>query len=481
MRIIVTIAFVFYSSFGFAQTSDVWTLQQSVRYALDHNISVQQNELNERLAKLTLQQSQLSQIPSLNASSSYGRSYGRSVDPTTNQFVNRNYDFFSAGGNADVLLFGWFQKRNTIARNKFLLDATRADLDQLRDDVSLNVATGYLRALLAKEQIRVNEKQVELSKAQLQQTRQFVIAGRLPELNAAQLESQLASDSANLINAIAAYNSAILDLKAMLNLDFATPLAIQAPKAEVNDQLDLGNMKPEVIYAEAVKKFGSIRGGSLRLKASQKAVAAARGALWPQLGANAQFGTNYATTFTEITSVTEGPPQQTLAYVPFSDPFSDTVLLPVYQPTFQYKTRRIPFNTQLDNNFRQTISFALNIPIFNSWQAQTTLKQAKLSMLSDELNKYNAQLKLKQDVYKAYNEALNAIQKFYAAERAEQAARRAYEFAQKRYDLGLTNTVEYLVTQNTQFVSESNLLSAKYDLIFKLKVIDYYLGKELKL
>src|SRR5690606_7766300 len=195
---------------AFSQEENVWSLERSVRYALDHNLSIRQTELNERLANLNLQQSRLSQIPNINANIGYGRSFGRSVDPTTNQFVSGNYDFISAGGSADILVFGWFQKRNTIAANKYSLEAAAEDLDQLKNDVSLNVATGFLRALLAKEQIRVNEKQADLSKAQLEQTRQFVAAGRLPELNAAQLESQLASDSANLIASVSDYNSAVL-------------------------------------------------------------------------------------------------------------------------------------------------------------------------------------------------------------------------------------------------------------------------------
>jgi outer membrane protein len=156
-------------------------------------------------------------------------------------------------------------------------------------------------------------------------------------------------------------------------------------------------------------------------------------------------------------------------------------LLPVYQPTFSYNTRQIPLGRQLDNNFRQTVSIGMNIPIFNGWQQQYNVRQSKINLQSQELDKYQAQLKLKQDVYKAYSDAKSAIQKYYAAQRAQDAAQRAYDFAEKRYSLGLTNTVEYLTTQNTQFVAESNLLSAKYDLIFKLKVIDYYLGKELKL
>lgn len=459
-----------------AQESGVWSLQQAVAYAQLHNISIQQNELNERLAKLTLKQSQLSQLPAINANTAYGRSYGRSVDPTTNQFVKGSYDFVSVTGTADILLFGWFQKRNSIAANKFSLEAAKADLDQLKDDISLNVATGYLRALLAKEQIRVNEKQVDLSKAQLRQTKQFVAAGRLPELNAAQLESQLASDSANLISAIASYTSSILDIKALLNLDFETPFEVEAPQVDAGEEIQLSALTPEAIYEEAAKHFGAIKGSEFRIQAAQKRLAATKGALYPQIGLNAQFGTNYATTYTEVTGITPGAVEQTPAYVAVGD-----TLLPVYQPTFSYNTRQIPLGRQLDNNFRQTVSIGMNIPIFNGWQQQYNVRQSKINLQSQELDKYQAQLKLKQDVYKAYSDAKSAIQKYYAAQRAQDAAQRAYDFAEKRYSLGLTNTVEYLTTQNTQFVAESNLLSAKYDLIFKLKVIDYYLGKELKL
>jgi outer membrane protein len=483
MRQIFSVVFmyVFLANTTAAQAQDdVWTLQRSVQYALEHNISIRQNALNERLAKLTLQQSRLSQIPSVNANTSYGRSYGRSVDPTTNQFVKGSYDYLSVGGNADVLLFGWFQRRNQIAANKYSLEASRAELDQLKDDVSLNVATGYLRALLAQEQIRVNEKQVDLSKAQLSQTEKFVNAGRLPELNVAQLQSQLASDSASLINAIATYNSAILDMKALLNLDFSVPFEIRAPAIDATDEMKVASLRPEDIYLEAKKHFGAIRSNELRLQASGKSIDAAHSALWPQLTLNAQLGTSYASTYTEVTGLRLTGSELTPAYAQ-GILNADTFNLPIFQPTYEYSTRRIPLGTQLDNNFRQTISIGVNIPIFNGWQSQYALRQARISYLNQELNRDQAELKLKQDVYKAYSDALSAIQKYNAADRAVVAARRAFVFADKRYQLGLTNTVEYLIIQNNQFVAEANELSAKYDLIFKLKVIDYYLGNELKL
>jgi len=474
-------AFIIFSAFfavkANAQADDVWTLQRCVQYAIDHNISIQQDVLNARLAKYTLLQSQLAQIPSANISSSYGRSYGRSIDPTTNQFIDANYDFVSASGTSNVLLFGWFQQRNLIAKNKFSLQASKADLDQLKDDVSLNVATGYLRAILAQEQIHVNEKQVELSKAQLDQTRKFFEAGRLPELNVAQLESQVATDSSNLISAIANYTSAIIDLKTLLNIDFNEPFNIIAPDVKVSDQITIASLTPEDVYQEAHKHFGSIKAAEYRYTAAQKGVNAAKGALYPQLSFGVQIGTNWASTYRQVSGY-----DSVLAPINFRDANGNPYFSsPIYTGEVIPVLSNTPFGKQLNNNLRQTYALSLNVPLFNGWQSQYALKQAKYNRNTQELNKYQAELNLKQNVYKAYSDATNSIQKYYAAQHAAEAAERAQEFAKKRYDLGLTSTVDYLITQNSQYSAESNMLSAKYDLIFKLKVIDYYLGKELKL
>lgn len=466
----------------FAQTEDNWSLQRAVKYALDHNISIQQTALNERLAKLTYQQSIASQLPNINSSAARGRSFGRSVDPTTNQFVSgSSYDFMSLSGNADVLLFGWFQKRNTITANKYSHLAAKADLEQLSNDVSLNVATGYLRALLAEQQILVSEKQVSLSKAQLDQTRKFAESGKVPELNVAQLEAQLSSDSANLIGAYTEYTAALLDIKALLNFDFKTTFNILAPVIDIADLSTNLSMTPEDIYEYAVKNYGTVRSSTLKLKAAERQLWSARGGLLPQLGIGAQLGSNWSSTVKDVTGYNITGYSPNGSFVAADIPGVGLTKFDVYQPMVTYTTADVPYGKQLDNNFRQTVSLSLNVPLFNGFQSQLSVRQAKINMFNQQLNKTQAELKLKQDIYKAYNDAKNSLQKYYAAERAALSAQRAFDFAQKRYDLGLTNTIEYLTTQNNLYNASSNMVKAKYDLIFKLKVIDYYLGKELKL
>jgi outer membrane protein len=468
---------ILFCSNAFAQPAknpDVWSLQRCVQYALDHNITIKQDSLTARLARHTLFQSQMTQLPTLSANGSFGQDYGRSINPTTNQFVDAGYSFLNASANGNLLLFGWQQARNTIAKNRYTLEASLADLDQRKDDISLNVANGFLTVLLAQEQINISTNQVALSKAQLDQTKAFADAGRLPELNVAQLESQLATDSSNLINSIANYNSSILDLKSLLNLDFSEPLAVKIPDMEVGDQMSVSNSSPEEVYQVARTHFGSIKGSKLRVGAAEKGLSAAKGGLYPQLSLGYQMGTAYASNYVSYQQTNNLIGATPIGIAAHS---GDTV----YQPAYQILTPKIPFGTQLNNNIRQSVFLNMNVPIFNGWQSQYAIRQARINLEQQHWNEYNVELTLKQNVYKAHNNALNSIQKYMAAKRADDAAKRALDFAKKRYDLGLTSTVDLLVTQNSAFAAAANMISAKYDLIFKLKVIDYYLGKELKL
>ena len=453
-----------------------WSLQAAIQYALKHNISIQQNEVNQRLALLTLRQSQYAQIPSLNVSPTYGISKGRSIDPTTNQFVEGSYKFVSAGASSNVLVFGWFQQRNTITRNKLSYEAAKEDLNQLKNDVALNVATGFLRVLMAKEQIKVNEKQVALSLAQLQQTQKFAEVGRVPELNVAQLEAQLASDSSALISALSDYTASILDIKALLNLDFDIAFQASIPEIAMEDRLSIQSLNPAYIFQEAIKNIPSVKSSELKLKAAKYSWNAARGGLLPQLSLSGQLGSNWTSTYRQFDGFSINGTSPTGTFVNVGGNQYD-----VLQPNVIPRYTSPKMFTQLENNFRQTISATLNIPLFNGWQAQFQVRQAKLNIISQELIQFQTELKLKQDVYKAHNDATNAIQKYYSAKRSQDAAQRAFDFAQKRYELGLTNTIEYLSTQNNLYKAEASMLNSKYDLIFKLKVIDYYLGKELSL
>lgn len=461
---------------SYAQDSTAWTLPMCIQYALEHNLDINQQVLNERMAKLQYDQNRLSQIPSVSLNGNYGKSFGRSIDPTSNQFIDANYSFVGANSNVDVLLFGWFSKRNSIRQDKLSFDAASADYEQLQDDIRLNVATGFLKILLAKEQVEISKEQAAFSLQQLQKTKAFVDAGRTSEQDLVQMEAQVASDSAAYFGTLNDYQHSILELKALLNLDMGQSLTIREPELDSISLDVLVQNTPEHIYEVAKSQFSSIKSTQLQVAAAESGLAVKKGQLYPQLSFGLQLGTNFSSTQKDITN----------PHITGVSPTGDFIDIAgsqylVMQPQLGYDMVTTPLFDQLKNNFRQTAVFSLSVPIFNGWSGRTEVKKAKIDIQNKIIAEEKAEVKLKQDVYGAYYDAKAAAQKYYSARKAAQSSALALNYAKQRYQLGLLSTIDLLTTQNNAFKSESDAASAKYDLVFKLKVLDYYLGNILKL
>lgn len=434
------------ASISMSAQESYWTLERVIEYVKVNNLTIQQSILNERVAKMEWDQSKLSFLPNISLSTSYGRNFGRSIDPTTNTFINTTYDFTGLNGSASVLLFGWFRTRNTIAKNDLLHKVSETELTQLQNDIALNVTTGYLRILLAKEQIAISLNQLDISNKQIKQTETLLAAGRSNGLDMAQVKTQLITDSANFFKAELALKQAMIDIKALLNLPLNSSFDTQ-PVTEVNLNEGALFLEPELIYNEAKLQFGTIKSADIRILSAEKDLALAKSNLYPQLNFSASSGTNYSSTYNE--SLPNGQIQV------------------------------MPWGKQLQNNFSQSVYLGLSIPIFNSLSSRYGVKQAKVRIQNSKLQSDEAKLKLKQDIYKACNEVSTAFQTFRASKSAADMAQTGLDFAQKRYEKGLIPAIDLLLAQNTAFKATADATSAKYDLIFKLMVIDYYLGKNL--
>jgi outer membrane protein len=428
-----------------AQESN-WSLERVIEYVKVNNLTIQQSILNERVAKMEWEQSKLSFLPNISLSTSYGRNFGRSIDPTTNTFINTTYDFTGLNGSASVLVFGWFRTRNTIAKNDLLHKISETELTQLQNDIALNVTTGYLRILLAKEQISISLNQLDISNKQMKQTETLLSSGRSNGLDMAQVKTQLITDSANFFKAELALKQALIDIKALLNLPLSNSFDTQ-PVTEINLNEGALFLEPELIYNEAELQFGTIKSAGMKIQSAEKDLALAKSNLYPKLNFSASSGTNYSSTYNE--SLPDGQIQV------------------------------MPWGKQLQNNFSQSVYLGLSIPIFNGLSSRYGVKQAKARIQNNKLQSDEAKLKLKQDIYKACNEVSTALQTYRASKSAADMAQIGLDFAQKRYEKGLIPAIDLLLAQNSAFKANADTASAKYDLIFKLVVIDYYLGRNL--
>jgi outer membrane protein len=458
---------------------DTWTLQRAVDYALANNIQIKQQDVQRRLAELTLKQSELQQVPTLNIGTEGAYGSGRNIDPYTNAIITQSNFNPGVGANAGATLFNWFYQRNTIASNKYQLKAQNSLLEKARNDVAFNVASSFLQILLNVEQVHISELQVKLTVSQLENTKKLVIAGSVPESNQADLEAKLASDSVALANAQNQVILSTLQVKALLNLGFEQPFVPQIPENISELPLPrLSEVDPEMVFSAALNTNPLIRADEQLIKATERSYAAARGQLYPRLSASANLNTNYANSAKNPTVVGLTPVSEEVGSVVVNGT-TYSVTKDGVNPQLIYPT--IPLGDQLSNNFRQSVGLSLSIPILNGWQARTNAQKAKVNILNQQLTRDADHLQLRQDIYTAHANAVAALQKFSASSKGVDASQRAYDFATKRFNLGLMNTIDYITTQSNLFRAQIDRVSAQYDYIFKMKLLEFYRDQKITL
>lgn len=462
------------------QAQEKWDLQRCVVYAMENNISVKQADVQARLTALQLKLSKAGLYPNLGFSTNGGYNFGRSINPATNSFESKQIFFNNFQLQSSVSLFNWFSQQHTIEAARLESVAADAAIDKARNDIALNVAVAYLQALLAHEQVEVSSIQVRQSSTQLENIRKQVKAGVLPELNAVELEAQLARDSATFIGAQATYQQNLILLKALLNLDMVTPFDIETPEVTRIPVESLADLQPGAVYKEALKNLPLQRVNQYRYQAALSSIKAANAARYPTLAAFANMGSRYSSLFPDQQNyvVTPSGKLDTLGYVEVA-PGSIRYAV---RPGYIVATKNVPYGRQIyDVNLSQAIGLSLSVPIFNNRQLRTAWDRAKLNAEGLKLQADRDNLTLQQDIYTAYTNAVNAQQRYAASRKAVESAEKAYFFSQKRYDAGLLQTIELITNQNNLYRTRLDALAAQYEYVFRMKLLEFYKGNGLKL
>ena len=466
-----------------ASGQEKWDFLRCVNHAIKNNISVRQTDLQSRFSALNFEQTKAGKLPTLNFGSSVGYRLGRSENPTTGVLEDNNFLNLGMQLQTGVTIFNWFSRKNSIEASRLTWEADKAQTQKVQDDVALNVAVAYLQILLSKEQINLAKVQISQTQTQLETTRKKVDAGALPELNAAELEAQLARDSSSLVSAEATAQLYLLQMKALLNLDAATAFDVQTPPVASIPIIPLADLQPDAVYTMALKFMPQQKVNEIRIQSAIKSVAAARGSMYPTISA---FGSLY----TSAVNFKKKP-----VYNKVLSGYSNSgaranasgVYYPVEVPVFvdgtdvvaYYKPSAIP--SQFNNNFGQSVGISINVPLFNNRQARTGWERSKLTVEQYELQKEQGDMQLKQDIYKAYNDATASLQKFNADIKSVQTAEKAYDFANKRYALNLLSTYDLLNSQNNVLKAKIQALYSQFDYVFKMKLLEFYKGQGLKL
>jgi len=469
-----------------AQEPTKWDLKTCVEYAIQHNISVQQADVQTRLAKLQADMAKSNQLPTINGSTGMGLRLGRSIDPTTNGFTNTQFLYNNFGLNGGVQIYNAGKLKNAIEASTLSWQASEADKQNTSNDVSLSVATYYLQVLSAIEQTEIAKIQINQTKEQLAATKKRVEVGLLPELNLLELETQLANDSSTFITASSNIEQSKMALKALLNLDASKPFDIQVQSVDEIKLQSFADLQPDYVYSVASQNLPIVKAAALRVKASSKNEMVAKAGFYPSLSFGYNLSSNFSNVFNYISGVNFSGYSTPNASTPFVTVNSAKYYIqsPIYTPVSSQRNWSNIWNgwgTQVNNNFGQSFGLQMNIPIFNANQSKIAYAQAKLNYRSATLQEENTNLKLKQDIYTAYNNAVVAFNKLAATQKALASAEKTYQFATKRYDLGLLGTIELLNNQNNYLKAKVNYKSAQYEYVFRIKLLEFYKGTSLSL
>lgn len=443
-----------------------------------NNLAIKRSSYNVENTELDFKQSRWAMFPTLNASANYGYNWGRSVNPVTYQFTTQKLNSLSPGASTSLTLFNGLRIQNSIKQNQRSFEASEQDLQKTENDVSLNIATLYINVIFNKEQLDNAKFLLGSSQSQLDRVRKQVEAGSLPKSEALNLDAQLATNEVNVVNQENALALSLLQLKQALQLPASTPFDVALLEIEVED-LVLQQSRDE-IFDVARQSMPEIRSANLKVESSYYAVKATKGNMLPRLTVGGSINSNYSSASDRETFIADGgEPALVTRQIGVVEGTNTPVYTTVSQPS-GFMVDTYGYKDQLQDNIYRSLGFTLSVPIFNNMQARYTWQRSIINRDIARINATETENTLRQSVETAYNNALASSKTYNSSLRQVQAREEAFRMMEQRLTAGAANSFEYQVSQNDLFRAKTDLTRAKYEFIFRKKVLDFYQGKPLE-
>ena len=437
-KILIGVALITFSFSGVSQKK--WNLKAAVEYALKNNISIKQSELDLENFNESVAGAKGNFLPNLNASSGANLNFGSTIDPVSNGRISSTSFSSSYSLRSGITVFNGFRLLNSYKDAKLNAVGSQLNLQKIKDDISLNVVNSYLNILFAKENLSVAKVQAEISKKQIEIAKSQVDAGSKPKGELLNAQSAYANDIQNVVSLENTLNIALLGLAQLLQVD---PDNFDVEKIDVGaPSASLLFKSPDAVYKKAVETRPEILNAKVGIEKGELGIAIAKSGFLPTVTASASAGTNYSHRFT----------------------------------IFQGQ-RNDYFFKQLNDNFGYGLGLSLSIPIFNRFQNKVNLNKAIISKEKSELTFESEKLRLQQTIQRAFLDAKAALKSYEAARLSLQAQQEAFKNAQQRYNYEAITLFEFDQVRNRLVNAESTLIRAKYDYVFKSKVLKFYFGE----
>ncbi|KOY87489.1 hypothetical protein AD998_16305 [bacterium 336/3] len=457
---------------------ETWSLQKCINYGIENNITIKQRQVQVEATSSTLQQSKESRFaPQLSASGSQVRRSGRSINPFNNQFVTQSVNSTSVSLNGNITLFNGFSTVNSIEQNKLDQKAATLDVEQTKRDISLNIANAYLQVLLAQELLEANKAQIEVTKNQLDRTEKLFKAGSVAETQVLNLKAQLANDEVNMVTAQNQVSLTKLNLMQQMNMPAVQ--SIEAEKVQIATITnEYATTTTSQIFEVAEKNQYNLQSADLRIQSAERSIEIARAGLYPTLTLSGGLSSAYSSaapdrlpdgTETISVPVTIG----TLASNP-----NESVIAFQQIPV---KFKENGFFNQMNFNRSTFVALNLNVPIYSQGRTRNATTQAKIQQKNQTYQSQLLRQQLRQTIEQAFNDMKLSQSNFEARQKQVESLDLNFKAVENRFNAGATNIIDYNLAKINLDQAKTNLIRSKYEYIFRIKVLDFYLNKPLNL
>ena len=442
----------------YAQSPKKWSLEECIQYAVAHNIDIEKIALQKENAEVDLNTAKMSRLPDLNAGMGQQWNFGRSNNTISGIYENQTMSNSNFYISSSTPLFTGFKIPNQIAQNKLQVTAIGYNLEKAKEDLSLNVASLFLQVLFNKEILKVSEEQSALSQMQVKKTETLVEVGKVPASQLFDIKAQAAKDEVSVTESKNRLQLSLLDLAQCLELEHISDFDVATPgSGDVIENNMSGILPPENIYAQAVTFKPQIKEQETLVQSAEKALKIAQSGYYPSLNLELGYGTSYYYNYTMQ---------------------GKTFLNEAGQPYTWYNEA---FGSQFKNNSGEYIGLSLTIPIFNRFAVRNQVKNARLNINNQQLTLENTKKKLYKEIQTAYLNAVAAQAKYISSEKAVDASRESFKYAEERYEIGKSTVFEYNDAKTKLIQSLSEQIQAKYDYLFCSKILDFYNGMPITL
>ena len=409
----------------------LWTLEQCIDTALTHNRNIKQQQLSYKAKEIAYAQAKANLLPNLNASAGQNFNFGRSLG-ADNTYISSNSATSSFGISSDLTLFDGLKMKYNIEAKKADLLASGADWLKVEKDIILNVSTVFLQVLQNKELLQNAANQLDLTRKNMTQRKELIRAGKLAEGEIYELQAQEAKEEFSLVQAENNLQLSKLDLSQVMDLEDFKDLDIVVPVNLMENELAL--LSAEEVYNSALQSRPELKAAQFRLQSSEKNIAIAKADYLPSLGFGAQIGTGY----------------YNMSRLPVNEAFGD----------------------QISNNLSTALGFRLSIPVFNRFEVKNRVKSAKLEVENSKIEIEKTKIDLRKSIQQAYFNAIAAKNRWESSQKSVRANEEAFRFASQKFESGRANQYEVNIAKNNLAQSISEQTQAKYEYVFRMKLLE---------